>query len=78
METLIIRLDKSVSKSKVKEVLKLVKGIESISEKLTRADYELLANKILLREMKKADKGALMDYEEGKKAFGEIKKNLVK
>ncbi|MCA1760801.1 MAG: hypothetical protein LC658_13615 [Bacteroidales bacterium] len=78
METLIIRLDKSVSKSKVKEVLKLVKGIESISEKLTRADYELLANKILLREMKKADKGALMDYAEGKKAFGAIKKNLVK
>lgn len=56
----------------------MVKGIESISEKLTRADYELLANKILLREMKKADKGALMDYEEGKKAFGAIKKNLVK
>ncbi len=78
METLIIRLDKSVSKSKVKEVLKLVKGIESVSEKLTRADYELLADKILLREMKKADKGALMDYEEGKKAFGAIKKNLVK
>ncbi len=78
METLIIRLDKSVSKSKVKEVLKLVKGIESISEKLTRADYELLADKILLREMKKADKGALMDHTEGKKAFGAIKKNLVK
>ncbi len=78
METLIIRLDKSVSKSKVKEVLKLVKGIESVSEKLTRADYELLADKILLREMKKADKGVLMDYTEGKKAFGAIKKRLVK
>jgi hypothetical protein len=78
METLIIRLDKSVSKSKVKEVLKMVKGIKSVSEKLTREDYELLADEILLREMKKADKGALMDYDEGKKAFSEIKKQMVK
>jgi uncharacterized protein YlaN (UPF0358 family) len=78
METLIIRLDKSVSKSKVKEILKLVKGIESISEKLTRADYELLADKILVREMKKADKSALIDHAEGKKTFSAIKKNLVK
>ena len=78
MDTLIIRLDKSVSKSKVKEALKMVKGIESISEKLTRSDYELLADKILLREMKKADKGALMDYAEGKTAFSAIKKHLVK
>jgi len=78
METLIIRLDKSVSKSKVKEALKMVKGIESISEKLTREDYELLADKILVREMKKADKSALMKYDEGKKAFAEIKKQMVK
>lgn len=78
METLIIRLDKSVSKSKVKEALKMVKGIESISEKLTREDYELLADKILVREMKKADKSALMDFEEGKKAFTELKKQMVK
>lgn len=78
METLIIRLDKSVSKAKVKEALKMVKGIESVSEKLTREDYELLADKILVREMKKADKGVLMDYDEGKAAFSEIKKHMVK
>jgi len=78
METLIIRLNKSVSKSKVKEALKMVKGIESISEKLTREDYELLADKILVREMKKADKSELLEYDEGKKAFAEIKKQMVK
>lgn len=38
METLIIHLDKTVSKSKVKEALKMVKGIVSVSEKLTRSD----------------------------------------
>lgn len=78
METLIVHLDKTVSKSKVKEALKMLKGIESVSDKLTRSDYEALADNVLIREMKRADKGALLSYQEGKKEFEEIKKGLRK
>lgn len=78
METLIVHLDKTVSKSKVKEALKMLKGIESVSDKLTRSDYEALADNVLIREMKKADKGALLTYQEGKKEFEDIKKGLRK
>ena len=78
METLIVHLDKTVSKSKVKEALKMLKGIESVSDKLTRSDYEALADNVLIREMKRADKGALLTYQEGKKEFEDIKKGLRK
>ena len=78
METLIVRLDKTVSKSKVKEALKMLKGIGSVSDKLTRSDYEALADNVLIREMKKADKGVLLTYQEGKKEFEDIKKGLRK
>jgi hypothetical protein len=78
METLIIHLDQTVSKSKVKEALKMVKGIRNVSEKLTRSDFEALADDVLLREMKKADKSQLISFEEGKKEFQEIKKGLMK
>ena len=78
METLIIHLDKSISKSKVKEALKLVKGIESVSDKITRSDFEQLADDILVKEMKKADKESLLSYDEGKAEFENIKKRLRK
>lgn len=78
MDTLIVHLDKTVSKSKVKEALKMLKGIESVSDKLTRSDYEALADNVLIREMKRADKGALLTYQEGKKEFEDIKKGLRK
>ncbi|MDP2336485.1 MAG: hypothetical protein Q8N05_08560 [Bacteroidota bacterium] len=78
METLIIHLDKTVSKSKVKEALKMVKGIESVSDKLTRSDFEALADDVLVKEMKKADKGTLLTYADGKREFEDIKKGLLK
>lgn len=78
METLIIHLDSTVSKSKVKEALKMVKGVISVSDKITRSDFEALADDVLVREMKKADKGALLSYEDGKKEFENIKKVLRK
>lgn len=78
METLIIHLDKTVSKSKVKEALKMVRGIESVSDKLTRSDFEALADDVLIKEMKKVDKGALLTYDEGKREFEDIKKGLRK
>jgi len=78
METLIIHLDASVNKSKVKEALKMVKGVLSVSDKITRSDFEDLADDILVKEMKKADKSQLISYEDGKKEFESIKKRLLK
>jgi len=78
METLIIHLDATVDKTKVKEALKMVKGVVSVSDKITRSDFEDLADDILIREMKKADKELLLSYDEGKKEFESIKKRLRK
>ena len=78
METLIIHLDATVDKTKVKEALKMVKGVVSVSDKITRSDIEDLADDLLLKEMKKADKELLLSYDEGKKEFDSIKKRLRK
>jgi len=78
METLIIHLDATVDKSKVKEALKMVKGVVSVSDKITRSDFEDLADDILIREMKKADKELLLSYDDGKNEFENIKKRLRK
>jgi copper chaperone CopZ len=55
MRTLIIHIDSKTSKSKIKEQLKNVEGIVSISDKLTLSDFEDLADEKLKQEMKKAD-----------------------
>ncbi len=78
METLIVHLDANVNKHKVKEALKMFKGVKDVSDKITRSDFEELADDILAREMKKADKSALISYSDGKKAFASIKKRLTK
>ena len=78
METLIIHLDATVDKTKVKEALKMVKGVVSVSDKITRSDIEDLADDILLKEMKKADKELLLSYDDGKMEFESIKKRLRK
>jgi len=78
MEKLIIHLDATVDKTKVKEALKMVKGVVSVSDKIARSDFEDLADDILIREMKKADKGLLLSYDDGKNEFVNIKKRLRK
>ena len=78
METLIIHLDKSVDKAKLKSTLKLIKGIASVTDKITRADFEEMADDILVKEMKKAEKSLLLSYEDGKKEFSRLKKRLTK
>ena len=50
METLIIHLDATVNKAKMKEALKMVKGVVSVSDKITRSDFEDLAEDLLVRE----------------------------
>jgi hypothetical protein len=78
METLIIHLDNSVDKAKLKSTLKLIKGIASVTDKITRADFEEMADNILIKEMKKAEKSALLSFEDGKKEFSRLKKRLTK
>jgi len=78
METLIIRLDSPASKTKVREALKMFRGVTGISDKLTFSDIESLADDKLVKEMRKADKTALLSYEEGKSEIENIKKRLRK
>jgi hypothetical protein len=78
METLIIHLDNSVDKAKLKSTLKLIKGIANVTDKITRADFEEMADDILVKEMKKSEKSLLLSYEDGKKEFSRLKKRLTK
>jgi len=78
MDTLIVHLDKSADKAKLKSALELIKGIASVSDKITRSDFEEMADEVLIKEMKKADKGPLLSYEDGKKEFSRIKRRLIK
>lgn len=78
MGTLIIHLDTNASTSEVKEALKKIKGVSSVSDKITRSDFEAFADDILVREMKKADRGQLLSYDDGKKEFDRIKKRVQK
>ena len=71
-------MDATVDKTKVKEALKMVKGVASVSDKITRSDIEDLADDLLLKEMKKADKELLISYDEGKSEFESIKRRFRK
>ncbi len=78
METLIIHLDSPASKTKVKEALKLFRGVTAISDKFTIRDIEDLADAKLIKEMRKADRSPLLSYEEGMKEFERIEKKFRK
>ncbi len=78
MDTLIIHLDSTASKTKLKEALKLMKGVADVSDKLTISDVEELADDRLIKEMKKADKTAMFSYDDGIKEFERIKSRLQK
>lgn len=78
MDTLIVHLDKSADKAKLKSALELIRGIASVSDTITRSDFEEMADDVLIKEMRKAEKGPLLSYEDGKKEFSRIKKRLTK
>ena len=54
METLIIHLDSTASKTKLKEALKMFRGVTGVSDKLTISDIENLADDVLLKEIEKS------------------------
>ncbi|MBN1341015.1 MAG: hypothetical protein JXA03_16925 [Bacteroidales bacterium] len=78
MERLIVHLDKNSDKSKVIQVLKMVKGVLKVSDRISKSDFEILADDILITEMKKADKTPLLSYSDGMNEFKRIKKGLKK
>ena len=78
MEKLIVYLDSTASKTKMREALKMFRGVTGVSDKLTMADVEGLADDALIKEMKKADRTAIISYEDGKKEFESIKKRVPK
>ncbi|MBN1341019.1 MAG: hypothetical protein JXA03_16945 [Bacteroidales bacterium] len=78
MERLIVHLDKNSDKSKVKQALKMVKGVLKVSDRISKSDFEILADDFLIAEMKKADKTPLLSYSDGLNEFKKIKKGLNK
>lgn len=78
MEKLIVYLDSTASKTKMREALKMFRGVTGVSDKLTMSDVEGLADDALIKEMKKADRTVLLSYEEGKKEFERMKKRVRK
>jgi hypothetical protein len=78
MEALIIHIDKNADKSQLKAALKMIRGVLSVSDRITRSDFEQMADDALIKEMKKADKTPLLSFEEGKKEFSRLKKGLLK
>jgi hypothetical protein len=78
MEALIIHIDKNADKAQLKAALKMIRGVLSVSDRITRSDFEQMADDALIKEMKKADKTPLLSFEEGKKEFSRLKKGLLK
>jgi hypothetical protein len=78
MDSLIVHLENSADKAKLKSALKLIRGVASVTDKITRSDFEEMADDLLIKEMKKAEKSPLLSYEDGKKEFARLKKRLTK
>ncbi len=78
MDSLIVKLDSKANKAEIKRLLKHIKGIKDVSEKITREDFENLVDLALLKEIKKAEKDRLYNYVDSKKRFSELRKNITK
>lgn|GEM_PF-1638224 len=78
LDTLNVHLDKSADKAKLKSALELIKGIASVSDTITHSDFEEMADDVLVKEMRKAEKSLLLSYEDEKKELSRNKKRLTK
>jgi len=67
MDSLIVYLDKSDLNVKLKSALKMIKGIVSISGKIIHSDFEELADDVLTKVIRNAEKDPLPWYEDKKK-----------
>ena len=78
MDSLIIKLEEKANKAEIKRLLKHIKGIKDVSEKMSRDDLESLLDLSLLKEIKKTEKEKLYNYSDTKKRFSTLRKSIVK
>ena len=78
MNSLIIKLDKTANKAEIKRLLKHIKGIKEVTDKLSRDDYENLLDDALIKEIKKVENDRLYDYAESKERFSELREKIAK
>ena len=78
MDSLIVKLEKKADKAAIKRLLRHIKGIKDVSEKISREDFENLLDLSLLKEIKKTEKENLYNYSDSKKRFSTLRKSLVK
>lgn len=69
MEKLIVHIDDKKNVSRIKEALKLFKGVKRVSDKLTKKDYEDLENISILKAIKAGRKTPKVKESEIKKAL---------
>lgn len=67
MDSFIVYLDKSDLKAKLKFALKMIKGIVIVSGNIIHSDFEELADDVLTKVIRNAEKDPLRWYEDGKK-----------
>jgi hypothetical protein len=51
---------------------------ESTAKLLTMQEYESMEEKVIMQAIRKAEKSAVLSYEEGKKEFSKLRKRLKK
>ncbi|MBU0765098.1 MAG: hypothetical protein KJ607_09720 [Bacteroidetes bacterium] len=77
MHTILIYVDTTSNAEKIKEALKLFRGVTKISEKLSIEDIEYLADSKLSDEIDKAKKSDTLSFNEAKKEIAKIKAKLA-
>jgi hypothetical protein len=78
MDSLIVKLEKKADKAAIKRLLRHIKGIKDVSEKISKEDFESLLDLALLKEIKKTEKDKLYNYSDSKKRFSTLRKSLAK
>ena len=78
METLVIYADTKADLTKIKEAIKLMRRVKSVSEKLTLSDIERLAEANIFKEIEKSEQSELISYKQAKKEFARLREKLIK
>jgi hypothetical protein len=78
MDSFIVKLEQKANKAEIKRVLRHIKGIKDVSDKISREDFENLLDMALLKEIRKTEKEKLLNYSDSKKRFSTLRKSLVK
>ena len=64
MQTIVIKIDTKSNAARIKEALKLFKGVKTVSDKLQLSDIEELENRSILKAVKAGRKTPKVDESE--------------